>query len=207
MTTAMPSTVALKSSWPTPLAIDAMLSVPSATIPAPARPATIPAASQRARPGTVRVAAATIPISSAASRTSRKTMTAVASMANRRCLLGDDRALGGLFVVFADVLVASRLEGADEDRRRGFARDHLFAIERMAVEFFRCRIAVLDDELDLLAGRDHELGGLEFVVLDHKLEFVVGGARRRGQQKAEEGGREQAGKHGHPGQVAVDEYE
>ena len=57
----------------------------------PRDPAAMPAASQRFRPGTSRVAAATMPTISAASRTSRKTMTAVANMAALVRLFGDDR--------------------------------------------------------------------------------------------------------------------
>ena len=100
-------------------------------------------------------------------------------------LLGDDHALRGLFVVFADERIAARLERPDEDRRRRLAGDHLFAVERMALEFLGRRIAVLDDELDLLSGGHDELGRLELVVLDHELELVVG--RRSGQGKGQAG--------------------
>src|SRR5262249_31539781 len=149
ISTAMPSTVALKSSWPTPSAIAAMRSVPSATTPAPRIPATTPPTSHTVRPGMLRVAAATMPTISAASSTSRKTMIAVASMADF-LLLHDHGALGGLLVVLADEGIAAGLEGPDEDRRGRLAGDHLFAIERVALEFLWRRVAVLDDELDLL---------------------------------------------------------
>src|SRR5215471_16423865 len=111
-----------------------MRPVPSATIPAPASPATMPPSSHRLRPGTARVAAATMPMISAASRTSRKTMTAVANTRLLR-LFGDDDALGGLFVVLADERIAPGFQGTDEDRRRRFAGDDLLAIEGMAFEF------------------------------------------------------------------------
>jgi hypothetical protein len=44
----------------------------------------------------------------------------------------------------------------------------------MAFEFLGSRIAVLDDELDLLAGGDDDFGRLELVVLDDQPEFIVG---------------------------------
>src|SRR5689334_7661081 len=108
------------------------------------------------------VAAATIPTISAASRTSRRTMRAVPNMA----LLGDDHALGGLLVEFADELVLAGLERPDEDRGLGLAGDHLLHLERMAFEFLRGRVLVVDHELHLLARGDLDAVRRELVVLD-----------------------------------------
>ncbi len=81
ITTAIPSTLALNSSCPMPLAKDPITSVKAATTPAPTSPASSPANSQPRLPGMLCVAAATIPMISAASSTSLKTMMAVPNMA------------------------------------------------------------------------------------------------------------------------------
>src|SRR5665647_283608 len=80
ISTAMPSTMELKISWPIPLASDPITSVKAATNPEPAKPAITPAISQRLLLGTLRVAAARIPMIREASSTSRNTMMAVANM-------------------------------------------------------------------------------------------------------------------------------
>src|SRR5689334_4992939 len=129
-----------------------------------------------------RVAAAMMPMISAASRTSRKTMRAVPNMVcysrdwpeqgrARQWLLRDDHALRRLLVELADELVFARLERPDDEGRRRLARDHLLAVELLALEFLRRRILVLDDELHLLARRHLDLVRREHVVLDDQLEF------------------------------------
>ncbi len=57
----------------------------------------------------------------------------------------------------------------------------------MAFEFLGRRVAVLDDELDLLARRDDEFGRLETMVLDHDRERVVGSQGGRDRKGCEEG--------------------
>src|ERR1051326_5059431 len=94
------------------------------------------------------VAAATMPTMSAASRTSRKTMSAVPNI-----LFRDDHALGGLLVELADEPVFTGLERAHVDRRFRLAGNHLLDLQLLALEFLGRRILVVDDELHLLPGR------------------------------------------------------
>ena len=81
ISTAASSTPALKISCPTPSIALAMRSADSATSSAPSTPAATPLATQRPRPSSPRVAASTMVTTSAASRTSRNTSSAAASMA------------------------------------------------------------------------------------------------------------------------------
>src|SRR5512143_182256 len=171
ISTAMPRMVALNSSWPLPSASSAMRSVRPATTREPARPAATPTASQRLRPDMPRVAAATMLMSSAASRLSRNTMRADPNMG----LLRDDHAARGLFVEFAKEGVLAGCERADVDRGLAVARDHFLAVELVALEFLGRAVLVLHDELDLLAGGHLELGWGELVVLDCQAGFEVGG--------------------------------
>src|SRR5437762_10725403 len=113
-----------------------------------------------------RVAAATMPTMSAASRTSRKTMSAVPNM-----LFRDDHAFGGLLVEFANELVFARLERPDVEGGRRFTGDDLLAVEVVAVEFLGGGVLVLDHQLHLLAGRHGQRVRGEFVVLDHELDL------------------------------------
>src|SRR5512135_1535594 len=166
ISTAMPSTMALNSSWPMPLANEPMTSVKAATTPAPANPASSPAMSQRLLPGMLCVAAATMPMMSAASSTSRKTIMAVPNMV---CLLlRDDRALRGRRVEFAHEGVASCIQRPDVERCAAMPGNDLLAVQRKAVEFFRCGILVLYQQLDLLAGGDDQFGRLETMLLDNQ---------------------------------------
>ena len=80
MTTAMPSTLALNSSWPAPSKACEIAPANIATIAAPSTPAPMPIATQRPRPATPRVAAITMPTIRPASMTSRKTMMSAPSM-------------------------------------------------------------------------------------------------------------------------------
>src|SRR5512133_74219 len=84
----------------------------------PAAPPPMPREIQLARPATPLVAAMTMPTIRPASRTSRKTMSRLASMRlllGRR-LAGGDRAVGGVLVVLADDAVFPRLQRAGGDR-------------------------------------------------------------------------------------------
>src|SRR5450759_3324996 len=178
ISTAMPSTMALKISWPMPLASDPITSVEAATTPEPTNPASSPATSQRLLPGILRVAAARIPMMMDASSTSRKTMMAVANMALSVCLidlLGDDDALGGGFVKFSDERVTSWGKRADVNRGGAVSGNHFFPVQRIAVEFLRGSILILDQELDLRAGRNRELGRLELMVFNGQ--HIVGCVR------------------------------
>ena len=78
--TAMPRTMALNNSCPMPSASLPITSVEAATNAEPIKPTTTPAASQRLLPLIVSVAAARMPIISAASSTSLKMMMAVPNM-------------------------------------------------------------------------------------------------------------------------------
>ena len=81
MATAVSRMPALKTSWPMPESAPAITSAKPATTQAPATPAAMPPATHIARRGTARVAAQAMPMMSEASRTSRKTMIALPSMA------------------------------------------------------------------------------------------------------------------------------
>src|SRR5260221_9529702 len=130
MITAARRTLALKTSCPTPLTAEAMTPADAATTNAPRTPAPTPEPIHRVLPGTPRAAAYTTLTISAASRTSRKTRRAVASMN----LLRDQHALGGLFVEFAVEGVAARLQRADEYHHTSLGGDDLFAVELIAFE-------------------------------------------------------------------------
>src|SRR5215469_4446728 len=80
MQTAVNRIAASNSSCPMPATADAISPVNAATSAAPATPAAIPSATVRPRRGTPTVAARTMLTINAASRTSRNTMTATASM-------------------------------------------------------------------------------------------------------------------------------
>jgi hypothetical protein len=82
MMTAMPSTLALNSSWPAPSKASEIAPANSATTAAPRTPPTTPVVTQRPRPNTPRVAASTMPTIKPASMTSRKTMMSAPSIAD-----------------------------------------------------------------------------------------------------------------------------
>src|SRR5689334_5200679 len=180
MTTAMPRMDALKSSWPMPSASSEMSCAPPATASEPTTPSARPAKMKRARPAMPRVAALTMPTMSAASRTSRKTMSAVPNI-----LFGDDRAPGALLVVLADELVFAGLERAHVDGRLPLARDHLLDLERLALELLGRRVLVLDEQLHFLSRGNLDAIGRELVSLDRELELGLArgeNAERRGHQ-------------------------
>src|SRR5262245_9672969 len=137
MRTAANSTPALNSSWPMPAAAAAIASAKAATRQAPTTPATTPANTQRPRGATPLVPAMTMLTTSAASRTSRKTMIAVASMRTPALgspvragvlLLHDDLALGRILVELAIELVGAGIERADGEARFGISGDDLLDI-------------------------------------------------------------------------------
>src|SRR5258708_17505034 len=169
--TAIRSTSALKISWPMPEAAEAIAPAKIATTTAPAPPPAIPFATHMARPATPRVAARTMPMISAASSTSRNTITAVASMCGP--LLGDDAPLGSLFVVFADKLVSASFERADRQRCLAVARDDFLALQIVAFKLLGRRIEVLHHQLDLLAGGHLEFLRVKLVILDGEDEDVL----------------------------------
>src|SRR6185437_11335032 len=138
MQTAVNSTAASNSSCPLPCSAPEISLAKAATSIAPRMPAAMPVATQRPRPLTPSLAASTTPTMSDASRTSRKTMMAVASMMPS-LFLHHDVALG---------------------------RHDFLAVERMALELLGRGIEVLDQEAHLHSRRDGHLGGLEAMVLD-----------------------------------------
>src|SRR5205823_3783599 len=151
--TATNSTVALKISWPRPDAAAASTSANAATTSAPSVPPTIPYVTHAPLPSTPRVAARTMLTTSAASSTSRRTMTAVASTVIPGRLLCDDAASGGFFVELADELVSSRLERPHRQGRFALAGDDFFQLEVMAFEFFGGRVEIFNEKLETLARR------------------------------------------------------
>src|SRR5262245_14871217 len=155
----------------------AMTPAPAATMPASSSPPAMPPPTQRPRPTMPLVAAMTMPTTSEASSISRLTMIAAASMGSRPLLLHDDGALGAVLVELADELVAARVERPDRDGGGSAAGDHLLDVERVALEFLRRRIAVGDDQLDLLAGRHRNLRRVEAVILDRQRDLVISGKR------------------------------
>src|SRR5689334_20100426 len=106
--TAANRTAASNSSWPMPEAAADNAPAKPATASAPTVPAATPPATQAPRPGAPRLAAMTMPTISAASRISRKTIMAAASIV----LLHHDEAARGL-VEIVDELVAARLQRPD----------------------------------------------------------------------------------------------
>src|SRR5215475_8403601 len=106
---------ALKAFWPEPANCWAIWPAKTATSAAPATPAAMPPAIQRRRPATPSVAASTTPTIRPASRTSRKTMRAAASMGEATCLalVDDDLALGGGCVELAHEAVLTGLQRPD----------------------------------------------------------------------------------------------
>src|SRR6185312_1306065 len=191
ITTAMPRMEALKSSCPMPSATLAMASAPNATRIEPTTPSVRPVAIQRPRPAMPRVAAPTIPTMSEASRTSRKTMSAVPSM-----LFRDDHALGGGGVEFAHELVFARLERPHEDRRLRLARDHLLDAKVGAVELLGGRVLVLDHEAHLLPRGDLDARGREAMPLDGEGN-VIRGVDPEGRERQQHREKSHLGFHGH----------
>src|SRR5512134_1961875 len=104
--------------------------------------------------------------SNEASRVScRIRTTEVSSMAmSRSALLDPDLALGGLGVELTEEGILAGRQRADEDHRLAVAADDLFAVQLVALEFFRRRVEVLDQQLDLGVGRDHDFRREEQVV-------------------------------------------
>src|SRR3954451_7641273 len=102
-----------------------------------------------------RLVARAMPAISAASRTSRKSMIAVASIAAvsyfPMALLCDQKAAIVRLKIIKE-LVPSRLQRADIDRPGRARRDHLLAAQRMAFEFSRALLLVLDRQFDFRPG-------------------------------------------------------
>src|SRR5574342_421042 len=134
-------------------------------------PAATPYPIHRARRDTPRVAARTMLTTRAASSTSRRTMTAVASTGvSRVLLLGDDTAFGSLFVELTDKSIGTRLEWPEDES--GFAphRNDFFPFQILALEFFGRCVEVLHDELEFLSRRHGNLWRLELVIADRNRE-------------------------------------
>src|SRR5512135_2903003 len=112
MATATISTAALKSSCPAPWKREARRPANTATRQAPRAPAASPRAIQRPRRGTPLLEARTTPTTRPASRISRKTITALASIDTS---LGDHHAPSRVLVILAGERVASLLEGPNAD--------------------------------------------------------------------------------------------
>src|SRR6185436_2428833 len=93
-----------------PFAIDAIAPANTATTTAPATPTKMPVLTSTPRPRRPRAAASTSVTTRAASRTSRRTMSAVANI-----LFGDDLSLGGLGVVLAEEAIGTGLQGTEDD--------------------------------------------------------------------------------------------
>src|SRR5689334_1172307 len=99
---------------------------------------------------------------SAASMTSRKTMTAVASMIDLCSWLLDGQLGGGfLLMVFVEEVVGAGIERADVDGDRAAAGHHLLGIEVFALELGRGRVEILHRHLDAGVGRNRGIGGGE----------------------------------------------
>ena len=68
--------------------------------------------------------------------------------------------------ILALVDISARTEGPDVQHDLGFRGDVLFPIERIALEFLRCVVLIVDDDADLFAGGDLQFGGNELMILD-----------------------------------------
>ena len=120
--------------------------------------------------------------------------------------LRDHRALRGRRVELAHERIASRGERADVDRRLRLARNHLFAIERMAVELLGRRVLVVDDEPDLHVRRNADFGRHEFVIVERQRELgLVGGLRSAGADR--DGDRCDTKEHGGPTRLVGNVYD
>src|SRR6266481_4030693 len=104
----------------------------------------------------------------AASSTSRRTMTAVASTA-RSGLFRYEAAFGRFLVELTDESIGARLKRSDSQIRCASAGYDLFELEVVTLEFFSGRIEDFHDQLEALASRNLKLRRLEVVVLDGEL--------------------------------------
>src|SRR6185437_10358635 len=102
--------VALNTSCPLPDKAPEIAPANTASTAAPPTPTAIPPAIQLPRRAMPSVAASTMPTISPASRTSRKTMSRLASNGSALLLDGGQRAGGGVGVVFVEELVGARLQ-------------------------------------------------------------------------------------------------
>src|SRR5947209_13773435 len=96
---------------------------------------------------------------SAASSTSRKTSRPVPSIVFAASLR-DQHTLRGFLVEVAEERISPRVQWSKEHSYRAVSDHDLLAIELVAFELLGRRILVLDQQLDLLAARNREFGGL-----------------------------------------------
>src|SRR5271154_582273 len=168
--TAVKRIAALNNSWPMPLTAAAIAPAPTATREAPSPPPATPPVTQIPRRGTPRHAASTMPTTSDASRTSRKTMIAVANMS---ALLFDDQVAAGLRVKIVEELIAARIERADEHCYFLTGSHNLFAVKLVALKFRGGRVLVAHNQLDLDPRGDLNLAWHELVVLQRDRETGI----------------------------------
>src|SRR5438105_11097942 len=102
----------------------------------------MPPAIQRPRPAIASVATSTMPTISPASRTSRKTIRAAASMASVSGFGRGHPALGGLRVELAHEAVGPGLQRADGERHLAFGRDQFLDLQVVAVELLGGHVLV-----------------------------------------------------------------
>src|SRR5262245_46124991 len=171
MPTARNSTVALNSSEPMPEAASRIASANSATRQAPTTPPPMPVNTHPPRPRMPLVAAMTMPTTSAASSTSRKTTTALGVDCGRRSsiaavsswsfLLHDDNAHGVVLIDLADELVGAGLQRTNFEARFLAAANHFLDVQRLALEFLGCVVGILDRDRHFLTGGNLQLRRLE----------------------------------------------
>src|SRR5215469_6388185 len=175
MPTARARITAFNSSWPMPAAAAAISAANRATMPAPTTPPARPTDIHKPRRGAPVLAASTMPTISAASNTSRKTMMAAPSIVDRP-LSRNNVAACGLRVEIPEELVFARFQRADINGDLVATGHHFFTTQLGALKFLRCRIVVLDDQRDLLAGWDLNFSRMELVVLDlERIAGILGG--------------------------------
>src|SRR6202030_1725850 len=158
--TAKPRMEALKISWPLPPNSSDRPPVNTATTQAPSTPAVTPPRIQAPRPGTPAVTAMTMPTISPASKTSRKTIRSAASTGTSWY----DQGALCLMVEVVDKIVAARLLRPHMDDRFAAGRDDLLEMQFAAFESEGDVTEVLDPNIERLAGRRVQFGGIELVI-------------------------------------------
>src|SRR5215469_18345052 len=89
----------------------------------------------------------------------------------------------GLRMEIVKKLIAARIERPDEHNDVLAGGDDFLAVQLVAFEFGRGPVVVVDDELDLDAGRNLNLARNELIVLQRNRKARIIGQRRRRQSQ------------------------
>src|SRR5512146_2087842 len=83
--------------------------------------------------------------------------------------------------------ITAGLERPEEYRDLTLADDDLLAVQFVALELFGRGVLVVHEQLDLLPGRNRQLGRIELVVADHDFRVIVFRARTAGREQQRNG--------------------